>query len=35
MARNAAMNETNGSNSTTNETMIVLGENCDETNIEV
>ena len=35
MARSAAVNETYGSNSTTNETMIVLGENCDETNIEV
>ena len=35
MARSAALNETNDSNSTSNETTIVLGENCDETNIEV
>ena len=35
MARSAAVNESAGSNSTANETTIVLGENCDETNIEV
>ena len=35
MARSAAVNESAGSNSTANETIIVLGENCDETNIEV
>ena len=35
MARSAAVNESAGSNSTANETTIVLGENCDETNVEV
>ena len=35
MARSAAVNESAGSNSTTNETTIVLGENCDESNVEV